>query len=52
MNIDQVNKFTDSSMNFAEFVENYDMQLLNSNITTEEVLKGSLKHPPLKMGFI
>jgi hypothetical protein len=25
MNIDQVNKFTDSSMNFAEFVENYDM---------------------------
>jgi hypothetical protein len=26
MNIDQVNKFTDSSMNLAEFVENYDMQ--------------------------
>ena len=41
MNIDQVNKFTDSSMNFAEFVENYDMQLLNSNITTEEVLKAA-----------
>ena len=32
---------TDSSMNFAEFVENYDMQLLNSNITTEEVLKAA-----------
>jgi hypothetical protein len=28
-------------MNFAEFVENYDMQLLNSNITTEEVLKAA-----------
>ena len=41
MNIDQVNKFTDSCMNFAEFVENYDMQLLNSNITTEEVLKAA-----------
>jgi hypothetical protein len=41
MNIDQVNKFTDSSMNFAEFVENYNMQLLNSNITTEEVLKAA-----------
>jgi hypothetical protein len=29
-------------MNFAEFVENYDMQLLNSNITTEEVLKAAI----------
>jgi hypothetical protein len=27
MNIDQVNKFTDSSMNFAEFVENYDLNM-------------------------
>jgi hypothetical protein len=35
------NIVTDSSMNFAEFVENYDMQLLNSNITTEEVLKAA-----------